>query len=378
MPVKDRIVTWFIKNIYIPKREIIDKPGFIINTVTKEDQTTYLREFFLPERLIELIENNIVKNYGDTGRKTLYSIGKKFGYAYSSMSIFPNRVNNNEKELKDFIYLFVRYCESTYAKRADYQLDLDKKIFTIDFNDYIICRHNGLGYIMTDGGTAGIWSYIMQDEDIEAIQLECEGRKNQKCFVFCAPSHKIKEKKVSFYRECKLPDIKFDETYKSLNEIQQTTYAINSLQDLIDTGFIKYANGIMSFKEFRLFSADSHLLYIIEEEISKLNNGEKILFEACFEFGKELQKICGEKDYKKFIMDFFPAIGFGEILIKKTQKIEVICGFYPWTSLSENCSYIIFRGILSGFISNSINENVELINSKTTVSSYLTLTFISN
>ena len=231
---------------------------------------------------------------------------------------------------------------------------------------------------MTDGGCAGIWAYMMQDKDIEAFQLECEGRGNQRCYVFCGPSQKVKEKIMTYYHEPDLPDIKFDENYKSLNEIQQTTYAKNSLKDLIDIGFIKYDEGVMSYNGMRLFSADSHLLYILEEEIMKLNNGEKILFEACAEFGKELQRLCGENEYKKFIMDFFPALGFGEILIKKAEKIEIISGFYPWTSFSNRSKYIVFRGILSGFISNSINKNIELNDLKMNMSNYLTLSMSTN
>jgi len=39
MPVKDRVVTWWIKNIITPQREIIDKPGFIVTTFTEKKRT---------------------------------------------------------------------------------------------------------------------------------------------------------------------------------------------------------------------------------------------------------------------------------------------------------------------------------------------------
>jgi hypothetical protein len=80
MPVKDRIVTWFIQHVLLPKIEIIDNPGFVINTLSDTTKTTYLREFFLPERLFEIIESRIVDKYGELGKKILYSTGKKFGY----------------------------------------------------------------------------------------------------------------------------------------------------------------------------------------------------------------------------------------------------------------------------------------------------------
>ena len=354
--------------------EIIDRPGFIIVTISEKNQETYLRQLFLPERLLELIEKKIVEEYGDLGKSALYSIGKKFGYVYSSMSNFPTRINNNEKELKDFIYLFVRYCESTYAQRAEHYLDLDKKIFTINFNGYIICRHNGLGFIMTDGGCAGIWAYMMQDKEIEAIQLECEGRGHQRCYVFCGPTEEIKEQTTRFYQESNLTDTKFDDVYRKLNEIQKTTYAKNSLKDLIDIGFIDYKQGVLAYKGMRFFSCDSHLIYILEDEIKKLNNGEKLLFEASAEFGEELQKLYGETDYQKFIMDFFPALGFGDIFIAKSEKLKVISDFYPWTSLSDRSRYIIFRGILSGFVSSSVGQKIEINHFDVNLLNHLTLT----
>ena len=63
MPVKDKVVTWWIQNVILPKREIIDKPGFIITTFTEQKQTTYLRDIFLSEQLFELIEKRIVEQY---------------------------------------------------------------------------------------------------------------------------------------------------------------------------------------------------------------------------------------------------------------------------------------------------------------------------
>ena len=93
MPVKDKVVTWWIQNVIIPRQEIIDKPGFIVTTFTEKKFITYLRDFFLPEKLIEIIESKIVQTYGDLGRQVLYSIGKKFGYIYCSLSNFPNVKN---------------------------------------------------------------------------------------------------------------------------------------------------------------------------------------------------------------------------------------------------------------------------------------------
>jgi hypothetical protein len=374
MEIKDRVVTWFIQNIILPRREIVDKPGFVVTTFTEKNQTTYLRDLFLSEQLFELIENKIVQKYGVAGKQVLYSAGKKFGYLYGSMSNFPTVKEFTKKELLDFAYLLVRYIEGTFASEAKHGINLDEKTFTIYFKDYVICRHNGLGYIMTDGGIAGIWAYAMQDKSLEGTQLECEGRGNDRCLVMCAPLKKIEEKTKNYFCEKNLPEQKFDEVYKTMNEIRATNYAQNSLRKLLDTGFFEYKKGILSYKKIRFFHCESHILYLLEQEISKLKNGEKTLFDTCFEYGKFVRETYGETDYHKFITDYFPALGFGDIAVMESNKLSVAAIYYPWTVFSEKSKYIIFRGIMSGLVSSALNKKIEFKKFDVTIRDYLTLT----
>ncbi len=374
MPVKDRVVTWWIKNILLPQREIIDKPGFIVTTFTEHKRTTYLREFFLSEQLFEFIENKIVEKYGDNGRQALYSAGKKFGYLYASMSNFPTINDISVKELSDFAYLVLRYIEGTYAKRAKHELNFEEKILTISFDDYIICRHNGLGYIMLDGAVSGLWAYELQDKTVEAIQLECQGRGNNHCFFISAPVEKLKEKTNQIFQETDLSGQKLDDSYRTLNQIREAAYSTNSLRSLIDHKFFKYKEGILSYKAIRFFHCESHILYLLEQEISKLPDGEKTLFDACFNYGKFLQEIYGGKNYKKFIIDYYPALGFGDISIRDSKEFNITSIYYPWTIYSKNSKFIIFRGIMSGIISNSLDKSIEFNNYKKHVRDYLTLT----
>lgn len=374
MPVKDRVVTWWIKNIITPQREIIDKPGFIVTTFTEHKRTTYLREFFLSEQLFEFIENKIVEIYGDKGRQALYSAGKKFGYLYASMSNFPTINDISANELSDFAYLVLRYIEGTYAKQAKHQLDFEKKLLTISFDNYIVCRHNGLGYIMLNGAVSGLWAYEVQDKTLEATQLECQGRGDKNCFFICAPVERLKEKTNKIFLETDLSEKQPDDRYRLLNQIRDSTYSSNSLKSLIDHKFFKYKEGILSYKTIRFFHCESHILYLLEQEILKLPDGEKILFDICFNYGKFLQEIYGGENYKKFIKDFYPALGFGDIIIRDSKEINITSMYYPWTIYSEKSNYIIFRSIMSGIISNSLDKSIELNNYKTHVRDYLTLT----
>ncbi len=373
MPIKDKIVTWYIQNIILPRREIIDKPGFLITTFTEKNQTTYLRDLLLPEKLLEEIESRVVSAYGDRGRQALYSAGKKFGYIYCSMSNFPNIKNSTQKELQEFAYLFVRYCEGTFTQKAEHKMDLENKIITFVFDNYIICRHNGLGHVMTEGASAGVWAYVMQDNNLESNQSECQGRGDNRCFVLCAPENIIQEKTQNFFREKELYIQKFDDVFKTMNEIRPT-HSSNSLRLLLDTGYFNFSHGVFSHKNMRFFFCDSHLLYFLEQEISKLENGEQILFNACFEYGKFLRETYGERDFQKFIPDFFPALGFGDIIILDPHKPCLASVYYPWSIFSKNSRYIIFRGIMSGFVSSSIDKRVEFINHTIDIKTYLTLT----
>lgn len=375
MPVKDRVVTWYIKNVILPRREIIDKPGFIITSLSDKQYNINLRDLFLSERLFELIENNIVHNFGQKGKQALYSAGKKFGYIYSSISKFPTINNSTKKEFINFAYFLLRFVEGTYAQQVNHELNLDEKIFKIYLNNYIICRHNGIGHIMTEGGITGIWAYAMEDKSIEGVQLECEGRGNNNCKLICAPEKKLKEKiNNDIIRELDLPEVKFENTYKMMNEIRPTKYSSNSLKELLNTGFFEFKKGSLSYKDHRFFACDSHILYTIENEISKLDDGEKILFNTSFEYGTLLREIYGANDYKKFIPDFFSALGFGDIFVSNSDPIKIISIYYPWTIFSEKSKYIIFRGIMSGIVSSSIDKKIEFFNFNLNARNYLTLT----
>ncbi len=374
MPVKDKIVTWYIQNILIPKREIIDNPGFIITTFTEDNQTTYLRDLFLPEELFVMIENEMIRMYGETGKQTLYSIGKKFSYQYAGMSRFPTINDVKKEKFEEFAYLFIRFIEGTYAKKAQHEIDIENKLFKITLGDYIICRNNGHGYIMTSGSSAGTWSYEMQDKSIEGCQVKCQGRNDTNCYVLCGPVDEIKKQCEEVFIEKDLQKIEYDESFRVLNKIRTTNYSKNSLKDLLDNGFLEYKRGRLTYNKKRFFLCDAHLLYILEEEISRLDKGEENLFDICFNYGKKLRQLYGDDDFERFITDFFPALGFGDIFLLEKNKYKIGGLFYPWTIFSEKSKYIVFRGIMSGLLSDSLKEKVEFKNFEIDLSDSLTLT----
>ena len=373
MQVKDKIVTWFIKNVVTPRREIIDRPGFIVTTFTENKRTTYLREILLPERLFELMENKIVECYGDEGKQTLYSAGKKFVYLYSSISNFPNIKDTSTKELSDFAYYLLRYIETMFAQQANHELDFEKRILSIEFKNYIICRNNGLGYIMMDGALAGLWAYELQDRTIEGIQLECQGRGDQQCKILCAPGKELFEKYHLTLKEHDLPEIKYDNFYRVINEIRPAAYSNKSLKLLINAGFFKYHEGNLSYQNSRFFICESHILYFLEEEIKKLPNGEQFLYQICFDYGVQLHEINGQDNFRLFIQDFFTGLGFGDIHVD-TKDLSITFRYYPWSIFSEKSSDVIMRVIISGFVSSCLKKKIEFHKVEVNVGQYLKIT----
>ena len=374
MTLKDSIFSWFLKNVVLSKAEIIDKPGFIITSVSDKKKETYLRDLFLEEQLFSMIEKKIVEVYDTDGKKALYSSGKKFGYIYANLSNFTRLTDNNKKNFLDFCYFLVNYITTIYARKANYDVDLSKKRFSIELDDYVICNENGLGYLMTAGGIGGIWSYMLNDKTIEAVQETCQGRNDDLCRVVAQPYSEFANTELSPFIETNISEMPFTSKYKQLNLIRETKLARTSLKNLLNSKTFSYKNGSLQYKNIRYFHCESNMPYLLEKEISKLPNGSETLFDICYDYGVFLQKQYGGRDYKKFIMDYFSALGWGEVItILKEGKPTVTAVYYPWTNFSVDSKYIIFRGVLSGFISKCINKELKFNRYDSNVTNYLTV-----
>jgi len=161
MSVKDKLFVWLIRNLILPQRENISDPGFIKERIGNNEN----REIFFFESFLSSLEKTVNK-------EILYYIGKKYGYTYSNVCKFPTFKKKIE-DIENFIYFLVRSVESIYASGISHKLKINKKIFALKMRDYIVCSKNGLGYIFSEGGIAGIWAYACQDLTIEAVQPKC-------------------------------------------------------------------------------------------------------------------------------------------------------------------------------------------------------------
>lgn len=368
MTIKDILLSWYIQHILIPRIEIIDRPGFIVTQASGRGRQTYLRVLLLPEQLFVNLEMKTIEEKGEEGKQALYNTGKRFGWSWASLSGFPTIKTASQSELTQFADFLVTYVGVTYASKATHTINLKTQHFLFKAKNYIICRKNGQGYIMTAGGISGIWAYMMNNPMIEGIQQKCSGRGDEWCEVLCAPTEFLEANHFNFNKMKELSDIKLSKTYIDMNKIRETTYAKNSLKDLINAGLFRYEGGVMSYKDDRYFLCESHLIYILEEEMRKLNGGEKILFDVAFNYGKELAK-GNEKNYSAFITHYISALGWGDVVsLRKEGKCFVYASHYPWIWESKNPNFTLFRGMVSGILSGSLGREVILEKIKTDIS----------
>jgi hypothetical protein len=131
----------------------------------------------------------------------------------------------------------------------------------------------------------------------------------------------------------------------------------------------------MYFNDERHFICEASLFYFVENELSKIPNAEKIVFDIAFEFGEDILPEKQDKKLENFISDYLSPCGWGDIMVfQRDGKYGLISNYFPWTEMANKIKFTIFRGIVSGIISKSVGRNVILKNATPAVySGYMTL-----
>ena len=363
MTVVDTISMWYAQNVLIPKMEEINHPGFIITNLSEANSEISLRELALPEEVFSQLEKRIIEKFGEEGRKVLYSIGKKFGYYYASLSRLKQITNaKNEKEFDEFVKYFVMYVSCIFASGASSRIELKEKKFEVDFNDYIICRKNGQGYILTIGGSAGVWSYMLDDKSLEGAQTLCTGRGDKVCQIIVAPTEYLDRRNIKYYNETNLIATDFSTAYQEMNLVRNAEYSKNSLEELIDNGFVSYEKGVLKCLDERYFICEASLLHFLEVELQKIEGGLDILSEVSVNYGRQLaEKSKHGYNYEDFIPNFLAALGYGDVLMSNDEgKIKIFISYFPWSEISVEHQYTMLRGMITGMISGFIKKEVKI------------------
>jgi len=361
MNIRDKIASWWVKNVIMTGKHNFKNPGYITEKIDKE-RTQEIRDICLPEKLLAKIEERFHKK--ELGY-AIYAIGKDFGYRYAKALSLPQLEKETGlpgKRFETMAYFIIRYIEGTFAKDINYSLDLELRKFNMKMKDYLVCRRNGLGYIFSTGGVAGIWGYIVQ-KDIEGVQTKCEGRGDDNCEVICAPREVLKKESLDFFEaDTDKQKLEISRDYKRFNQVRNAKYAEESLRDLMNVGSFNYTGGKISYGNDRYVLAEASLVYLLGKELIKLPEGERMLFDAASRYGEELGR--NEKKNKtmnKFIREYLSACGWGDTLIKeKKNNFTIITRLFPWTKFWKDTSFPIYRGMLSGLLSGFKGEKIKL------------------
>lgn len=349
MPIRDKFLSWYFRHIIRPKMEDFSQPGFIVVQFTEEGSTVYLRDVFLPEDFFIRIEDELLKRVGP---EKLYSIGKRYGHAYAAKSAFPVYESGNEQQFRDFARTFVNYAGLTWSKRINPEIDLEKRVVRITAENYIVCNQTGNGQFLGAGGTAGVWSYATGRDDVEGVQVSCEGRGDSQCEILCGPETYLDENGLSYATERDLPTPQFSQKYKKLNKQRETTYSTQSFSDFLGSFIERRDNGVF-FGDSRHFLTEAGLIDFLEVYLPSEHTG--VLFDCAFAAGEELGR---SHDDLKFATDYLSASGWGDIHIKSNLD-TVQAQFYPWTERTEDTEYTLFRGFVSGLTSGITGKAVE-------------------
>lgn len=342
MSDKKRITSWFTKNIILPNNEIIDKPGYIVYRFGSKKRNCYLREVFLPESVLAGIETAFAKNYGQEGKKAVYTAGKMWGYRFAATSGLPTMGALPESEFAGFMETLVRLLETIYAAKMSHTLDLKRKAFELTSENLVIYRKSGLGHFLT-GTLNGTWEYLT---GVQTEGLLTPGGPGESV-IRCAPL--AEHGSASGLFEAKLPQgLGLEPDYFTFNKVNKTKYAKNSFRDLLEAGAVKYEGGFFDYGKERLVLDEASSVYFLEMVLGKLDGGSQLLFETVHKHCTDC--IPGKGRPEKFLTDFVPALGWGDVHFDR-QGSRVVCLGYPWTKYHKETSFPMIRGMASGILS---------------------------
>lgn len=360
---EDKATSWLIKNLVTAENEIMDKPGFIVTRVSDARTTIFLREVVLFEDVLTEVERKIIEKFGEKGRIALYSAGKHFGYKYSEFSFIQKFSPTRKKDFEQFFDIFIQYLSVLWYNDQEYVIDPEKRTFNFKYKNHLVCSKNGLGHILSEGCYAGFWSYLINDVNVDGIHKKCQGRGDEKCETVFGPYDSIGAKKV----QMDLENMKLNHTYNSINAITPSNYK-NAFLQMIRNQFFDYKYGIAKFNGHRIFIIGSNLIYALERELEKLDPDNDVLFDVCFQIGKDYMK-----ENEELMFEFFASCGWGEpIKIKKNGKLVIANSKYPWFKTNFEHKFVIYRGLLSGMLTKLIGKKVLLkeYSSKLATNSY--------
>lgn len=355
MPLKDSFVGMYLKRFVIPGALVFNKPGFVDFKISGKT-SIYARQIFYPEDFFVDFESKIIDTFGNKGRQKLYSIGKRFGYRFAQSGKFENIKDNPGDKIKNWVFITSKFIEGTYASSIENVTDptIPKTEYTL--KRFAVLEKSGYDYIFATGGTAGMMAWMFQDPSVEVIISDLKKvDDNYEATLQVAPFEYLKKNYPSaeLYSMTNVSDLLENfQDYIKFNAQAQTSCS-KSFQTYLDFKFFDYQSGIVTFKGKRFFLFELSGTYLIELELKKESDKRysEILFECCFNAGKDILSNFGGN--QKDIFDVLSALGWGEVVpFSSTEtEIKVLINHFPWSKWYKEVDFLMMRGFLSGILS---------------------------
>jgi len=379
MDIKDDVVRLYVKRFVIPRALIFDKPGFVDFKISGKTNV-FARQLLVPETFFVLLEEQIVKKYGEKGKRALYSIGKKFGYSFSQLGRFENINDHPGDAIKDWIIIASKFVEGTYASEITQKTNVKEKVVDFSLKNFVICRRLGYDFFLATGGAAGVIAWLLQDKTIEGYYYDNKFEKEEhRCKVKCAPADSFK-KSYNIFRETDLDDLAQNiQMYNKFNEEVIVRYT-KSFSNYLDARVFDYRNGIIllnSNKE-RFFLMEVQCIYLLEL-ILKENSMYTGIFDIAYTMGETLFGQFGTKIQP--LLELMTALGWGEIILlpEPNDRIKIVINHFPWTKWYKDIDYSIINGFLSGMFSKIYKRKIKFNKPQIDINNnYLTLVFQEN
>jgi len=337
------VVRFFCKLIFLKIHR--EYPGFIILSYDFKKVKIFERDIFLPEDFLADLEEEIVKKSGEQGGEELYKVGKTFMWNYLKLvNVVPvSQWNELEKYCKEF----EAYFTIASATKIKHKLLENPPILELYIKDWIACRKNGLGF--TNTGMAAGLGFAIGEKRVEATQIECQGRGNEKCTVVIGLPENILKlyPSVKIYNYPTVEDYKIgDATYKIFNRVREVSnpFSLSHFREKDNICF-----------DTRHFYVEITFLHLLEYNID-----EKILFNIAQITGSRIAKRMKGKSPQE-VCNFLSATGFGEVNYYKLGKEEIVkILHYPYSCCLKNSNFPYICGFLSGAFSTLFGEEIRV------------------
>ncbi|MFO7710223.1 MAG: hypothetical protein R6V53_00495, partial [Candidatus Woesearchaeota archaeon] len=222
MSIQDKIIKWWVQNILSTKM-VRYEPGFILTEFNNQYGNAFQRIIILPEEILVQIEKRVVEKHGEKGEEVLKRIGREYGYNFAYTLGAPT-IDKGREFIEKFLNFSINYGLSSLAKEAKLiELDIDNGRFGVEFNQRVICRKSGLGYLI-DYLLIGFMEYVLK-RSLKITETKCQGRGDDFCQL------------IGEYSDEELPDLHFNSIvntkYHKFNEIKSIPYSNVSMNGLL-------------------------------------------------------------------------------------------------------------------------------------------------